>query len=271
MKKKLLLVIFLPVLLNSHAYARILKDGEERFTFLDLLQYEKPVKKGDNDKKWYLNLSAGYIKKEGNTDSENSTYSGLIKYDNNHTTLKLNYFGSYGKLDNKVNENKGTATGNFDYFLFWRFKFFFYSMSDYDKITLLTHRNGTGAGAKIYLIRNNYILIDLSGAPIRQYEKYEEQPAKEDWRWSVRGRAQLFPFSEDFSVQYYAFYIPSMKDNNNYRTIQDLYFYKKIAGSLGFKAGYRREFNTYDKKSFEENPLLKKTDSTTYFQVSLTL
>lgn len=262
------------LILSASAFAVETEDAvkeEKSFKLSDLFLYEKPVKKGDDAKKWFLNLSGGYTKKDGNTDSINTTYSSFIKYDDNHTVLKLVYNGSYGKYAGVVNENKGTGTLNFDYFLFWRIEFFSYTMSDYNKITMLTHRNGTGAGAKFYFIRNEYILVDLSGAPILQYEKYEENPAEKKWKWSIRGRVELFPFDDDFTIRYYAYYIPSMNDKDNYRTIQDFYFYKKLAGALGFKAGYRRDYNTYDKRTFEEKPLLRKTDSTIYLQMSLTL
>ncbi len=268
-----IITLFLLTLLNVALFADTETTSEDKdsFKLTDLFNYEKPARKGDDEKKWSLNISGGYTKKEGNTDSLNTMYSSFIKYDDNHTVLKLNYVGSYGKYAGIVNENKGTGTLNFDYFLFWRIEFFSYTMSDYNKITLLSHRNGTGAGAKFYFIRNKYLLIDLSGAPILQYEKYEEQTAEKHWKWSIRGRAELFPFDDDFTIRYYAYYIPSMNDKNNYRTIQDIYFYKKLAGALGFRAGYRRDFNTYDKKTFEEKPLLKKTDSTTYLQMTLTL
>ncbi len=270
-KFKKLLIIALPLFFYVPLQAGTAKDGVDQFRFTDIFRFDAPVEKNEDDKKWYLNFSGGYTEKKGNTDSTNTSYGCFIKYDNNLTELKLNYSGSYGKYKNKVNENRGTATLNFDHFLFWRIEFFSYTMSDYNKITLLKHRNGTGAGAKISLIRNDYLLIDLSGAPILQYEKYEEQPADKEWRWSIRGRAGIFPFNDDFSIRYYAYYIPAVKNKKNYRIIQDFYLYKKIAGSLGIKAGYHREFNTYDKKSFEENPLLKKTDSTTYIQATLTI
>lgn len=246
-------------------------DAADVFKFTDIFQYDMPVKKGDDEKKWYLNISGGYTKKKGNTNTTNTTFGSFIKYDNNHTVLKLNYAGSYGKSEGKVNDNRGTGTGNFDYFLFWRIEFFSYTMSDFNKITKLKHRNGTGAGFKIYLIRNKYLLVDLSGAPILQYEKYEEQPADEKWKWSIRGRAELFPFNDDFTIRYYAYYIPSIGDKDNYRTIQDVYLYIKAAGTLGIKAGYRTEYNTYDEKSFQDNLKLKRTDSTTYIQASITI
>lgn len=269
--KKICLITASSLLLFSPLAAETDEDSKAAFSISNLFSYVEPVKKGEDEKKWFLNVSGGFTKKEGNTESTNTTYSGFAKYDDDHTVLKLNYSGSYGKLKGVVNDNRGTGTANFDYFIFWRLEFFSYTMSDYNRITLLKHRNGSGAGFKFYFIRNNYLLLDLSGAPIRQYEKYEEQPAEKEWRWSVRGRIELFPFDNNFSVRYYMYYIPAMKDKSNYRTIQDLYLYAKIAGAFGIVAGYRREFNTYDKKSFQENPSLKRADSTTYIQGSITL
>ncbi len=271
---KTVLVISILLFLNSLLNAQTAETDEDKvkeFKFTDIFVFNAPVKKVDEEKKWYLNFSGGYTEKKGNTNSTNTSYGCFIKYDDNLTELKLNYSGSYGKYNKKVSENKGTGTVNFDHFLFWRFEFFSYSMSDFNRITLLKHRNGTGAGAKFSFIRNNYLLLDLSGAPIFQYEKYEEQSAKKEWRWSVRGRAGIFPFSDDFSIRYVAFYIPAVKNKDNFRVIQDLYIYKKISGALGIKAGYLREYNTYDEKYFAMNPLRKKTDSTTYIQATLTL
>lgn len=264
-------IISIFLLLSPQLGADTVKENESSFKFEDILHYQTPVKKGDTEKKWSLNMSAGYTKSSGNTDLTNNTYGFLLKYNDYITVLKLNYYGSYGKLKETVIENKGTATLNFDYFLFWRIEFFSYTMSDYNKITLLTHRNGTGAGAKIFIIRNSYLLVDLSGAPIYQYEKYEDQSPDENWKWSIRGRAEIFPFDDNFSIKYYIFYIPSMKDKSNYRTRQELTLYHKLIGPVSLKAGYRRDFNTYDKKSYEENPALQKTDSTTYVQISLAL
>ncbi len=115
------------------------------------------------------------------------------------------------------------------------------------------------------------LFIDLSGAPILQYEKYEYQDSAREWRWSLRGRTELYPFNPDFSIRYYAYYIPSMKDRHNYRTIQDLSLYKTLIGSVGIRATYRREYNTYDDKILAENPGIKQTDSLIYFQLSVTI
>lgn len=265
------LILSLVLLFTDFAYADTANSGVKPFRFTDIFHYEKPAKKSEDQKKWFLNISGGYIKKDGNTDSVNTSYSSFIKYDDDHLVLKLNGSGSYGKYAGAVNDNRGTATFNFDYFLFWRIEFFSYTMSDYNKITLLKHRNGSGAGLKFYFIRNNYLLADLSGAPIYQYEKYEYKEAEEHSKWSIRGRLELFPFDNDFSIRYFAFYIPAINDRKNYRTIQDLSFYKKLASALGIRAGYRREYNTYDRQAFETNPLLKRTDSTAYFQLSLSL
>jgi len=270
-KIKIYLTLFFTLFLCSAALADAITEGETSFSFTDIFRFDEPVRKPDDTKKWFLNISGGYTGKQGNTNSINSSFGSFIKYDDSLTVFKLSYSGSYGKFAGVVNENKGTATANFDYYLLWRIEFFSYTMSDYNKITLLKHRNGSGAGAKVYIIRNKYFLVDLSGAPILQYEKYEQQPAKEDWRWSIRGRVEIFPFSDNFYIKYYAFYIPAIADKRNFRTIQELTLNKKIAESLAIKAGYRRDYNTYDKKSYIDNPNLKRTDSTTYIQASLTL
>lgn len=261
------LSLMLPALCLS---AETVQKGETPFKITDLFEYRQPVKKGDDEKKVGINASVGYTEKSGNTDSTALIYSAQLKYDDHITEFKIYGFGSYGELKGKVNDNKGSAIVNFDYFLFWRIEFFSYTMSDYNRITKLTHRNGSGAGLKMFIIRNSYLLIDISGTPIFQYEKYEENDATEKWRWSLRGRFEIFPFSDDFSIKYVAFYIPEMGHSSSYRTTQELTISKKLSGILGLKAGYRREYNTYDKNAFIENPALKKTDSMTYIQASLT-
>jgi hypothetical protein len=241
------------------------------FSITDIFQYNQPVKKGDNEKKISLNLAGGYTEKSGNTESTSTTYSFAVKYDNNITEFRISGFGSYGKLKGVVNDNKGSGTVNFDHYLFWRIEFFSYTMSDYNKITELEHRNGSGCGIKFSIIRNDYIRLDLSGAPIYQYEKYEEEDPVKTWRWSLRGRFEIFPFDNNFHIKYAMFYIPEIGDNKNYRTIHDTVVYKKLVGALGIGAGYRREYNTYNEKAFIETPALKKTASTTYIQATLTL
>jgi len=263
--------IILLFLLSTSLYAETTPEVKDEFSFIDLFVYKQPVKKGDDKKKFSLNIAGGYTETTGNTESTATTYSGSIKYDNDITEFKISGFGSYGKVDEVVTENKGSGTINFDHYIFWRIEIFLYTMSDYNKITMLEHRNGSGCGIKFSFLRNEYLRFDISGAPIYQYEKYEEEDPEKTWRWSLRGRFEIFPFSDDFYIKYAVFYIPEIGEHENYRTTHEVTLYKKLVGALGIKAGYRREYNTYDKEAFIENPDLKKTDSTTYIQASLTL
>lgn len=261
----------LPLFIAAGLYADTETVQQNGFIFSDIFKYDQPVVKGENEKKTGLKVAGSYTEKQGNTDSTYTTYSCSLKYDDNIAEFKIYGFGSYGKLKGVVNENKGSVTVNFDYYLFWRVEFFSYSTSDYDRITELEHRNGSGCGLKYSIIRNKYLRMDISGAPIYQYEKYRHEEPDDTWRWSLRGRFEIFPFSEDFYIKYVVFYIPEMGNSKNYRTTQDVSVFKKLVGALGVSAGYRREYNTYTREAFIENPALKKTDSMTYIQAVLSL
>lgn len=241
------------------------------FSISDIFSYEHPVKKGTDDKKWSLNLGAGYMEKQGNTESMDLNYSAGIKFEDNITTLKLNWLGFYGETLGEKDENRWIATGNFDHFIIYRLEFFSFTMSDYNEIIGLHHRNDSGAGLKLIFIRNKYLLVDLSGAPVYQYEKFKDQEKNDEWRWSLRWRGEIAPFNDDITLRYYAYYIPEFGNRENYRFVQDVYLYVKLAGALGIKAGYRRDFNTYTPEILAANPLLKKTDETTYLQVSVSI
>ena len=241
------------------------------FRFRDIFSYEHPVEKSDHEKKWYLDLFGGYTEKKGNTETERISYSGAVKYDNNITAFRISYNGFYGKTGGIKDENRGTGTLNFSYYLLWRMEVFIFSTAEYNEIIELEHRNNSGGGIKFLFIRNRYVLADLSGAPVYQYEKFEQNRAQEEKRWSLRGRIELNPFNDEYMVRYYFYYIPEIGNSSNYRTIHDFSASKKIMGNVHFRSGYRREFNTYDKSILEENPLLKKTDEIIYMQLGITI
>ena len=148
---------------------------------------------------------------------------------------------------------------------------FLFSTAEYNEIIELEHRNNSGGGIKFLFIRNRYVLADLSAAPVYQYEKFEQNQAREEKRWSLRGRIELNPFNDEYMVRYYFYYIPEIGNSSNYRTIHDFSASKKIMGNVHFRGGYRREFNTYDKSILEQNPLLKKTDEIIYMQLGITI
>jgi len=244
---------------------------ESDFKLRHLFTYKHPVKKGDTEKKWNFSLFGGYTEKKGNTETERISYSAAYKYDDNITSFRASYNGFYGKTKNVKDENKGIGSFNFSYYMLWRFEFFAYSTVEYNEIIELIQRNNSGAGIKFIFIRNKYLLADLSGAPIFHYEKFEERDAEKDKRWSIRGRMELYPFDEDYMIRYLFNYIPAMDDSSNYRTIHDFAASKKIMGNIHFRAGYRREYNTYTKEILEKKPLLKKRDETLYMQIGITI
>lgn len=262
----LLMMIFFP----GSAYSGEEEHPAESFRITDIFKYNHPVIKAENEKKWNLSLSVSYTQKKGNTETMRTSYSGTIQYDDNITSFKVTGQGAYGKTSGIKDEDRGSASLNYDRYLLWHFELFTYTISDYNEITGLVHRNNSGAGLKYVFIRNSYLLLDLSGAPVLQYENYEQVDTLVDWRWSARGRLEVFPGNENFTFKCHSYYVQKMNDMNNYRTIQDLSVYKKLVGIVGVRAGYKREYDTHTKEYLVKNPLVKKTDTTYYCQASVT-
>lgn len=272
-KLKTQIILFFILLLYSQAYTQEQTPPADSsgFSIFDIFSYEHPVKKGGDEKKWSLNIGTGYMGKNGNTDSLDINYSASIKFEDNITAFKINFLGFYGETKGVKDENHWNAQGNFDHYLLSRVEFFSFTMSDYNEMIGLHHRNDSGVGLKLIFIRNNYLLVDLSAAPVYQYEKFDTMEKDDEWRWSVRWRGTILPFRDDITVRYYGYYIPELSNRGNYRLIHDLYAYFKLAESLGISAGYRRDFNTYTPELLTSKPELKKTDETTYLQLSITI
>ena len=241
------------------------------FSITDIFSYEHPLKKGEDEKKWHLNLGTGYMKNQGNIETMDFNYSAALIFDNNLTVFKLNWLGFYGETGKTMDENRWNAQGNFDYYVIDHIELFSFTMSDYNEILGLTHRNTTGAGLKLIFIRNRFLLADLSGAPVYQYEKFKALDEKKEWRWSIRWRGEIAPFDNNITLRYYGYYIPVFGDSENYRLIQDIFINLKLTDVLGINAGYRRDYNTYTPETLEALPLLKKKDELTYLQVSITI
>ena len=257
------------ILYNFYAYPESTGKQEPQFKISDIFIYNHPERKTADEKKWGFNISGSYIQKKGNTDNMRTNFSTSAQYDDNITSFKIAGTGAYGKTSGIKDENRGSLSLNFDHYLIYHLELFTYTMSDYNEITELEHRNNSGAGLKFVFIRNRYLLMDISAAPVLQYEKYEQLDRIVDWRWSLRGRAEIFPWSDNFTLKYHVYYIQKINDMDNYRAIHDVSIYKKLIGVIGVRAGYRREYDTYTAKYLAENPLVKKTDSTFYCQASI--
>jgi len=180
LKKLFFTALIITLYLPGSAYAEDTNSPEETFHLCDIFEYEHPVKKGEDEKKWSSVIAGSYIRKTGNTDTRRTNYSASIQYDDNITSFKAVFAGFYGETLDIPDENRGSITANYDRYLLWKMELFSYSTSEYNKITGLIHRNESGAGLKYVFIRNRYLLIDLSAAPILQYEKYEDVGPERD-------------------------------------------------------------------------------------------
>lgn len=239
--------------------------ASQPFSLPQLFDTAARERKADGEKLWYFTLAGMYIRKNGNTDTLDSSLSSSVRYDDNIAEGILSYSGSYGETKSVRDENKGSVYAGLDWYLLSRFEIFFYSQSDYDRMTDLAYRNVSGAGGKLVFVRNRFWKADLSGAPVYQYEKYSGEGAGREWRWSVRGRITLAPESDLLRIQYVYFYIPSMEHPRGFRQSHDLSASLTPGKALLLKAGYRRDYDA----SVPEGK--RKADSKYYAQAGLSL
>lgn len=240
-------------------------DASQPFVFSQLFDTDTRVRKAEEEKRWFFALTGMYARKNGNTDTLDSSLSSSVRFDDNIVEGVLSYSGSYGETKSVRDENKGSVYAGLDWYLVSRFELFFYSQSDYDRMTDLAYRNVSGGGGKLVFVRNRFWKADLSGAPVYQFEKYSGERADREWRWSVRGRVTLAPESELLRLHYVYFYIPSMGDSREYRQSHEFSVLLTPGKALLLKAGYRRDYDA----SVPDGR--KKADSKYYAQAGLSL
>lgn len=240
------------------------RDPSPSFRSEHLFSFVPPQKKGPEEKKWSWYLAGWYNRSTGNTDTLKTNAETRLTMDDNISNLTLSYLTFYGKYLGTRNENRGTGMLKFDHYVVSRVELFTYTQSEYNRMALLKYRNNTGAGVKYVFIKNPWWLLDLSGAPVVQYEKYETKGASTDWRWSVRLRSVITPV-QGVECNVTWFYIPDMSDIHNYRTSLNAYLNIRIRESLALRLGYLGQHNS------NALPGTKKTDRITYAQVGINL
>ncbi len=233
--------------------------SEKNFSIIDIFSYNAPKIKKPGEKRNSFDVFSGYNRKTGNTDSENFNYSASYSFDDNITEFQISYSGSYGKSSGETIENQGSLGLNLDHYILYRLEIFSFTFSEYNRITDLDHRNSSGIGLKFVFFKNRYLQLDLSGAPLYQYEKISNEAEKE-WRLSGRGRLKIMPGNRSFSLSYRVFYIPLIEDMDIYRVKQNASLDLKIFEYLTLRIFYEYEYNTYNDEILKENPDLKKTD-----------
>lgn len=229
-----------------------------------VFSYTSPIKKPPEKKKWFFNLAGLYMRKVGNTDNLNANMQTDINYDDNISELEISYRTFYSETKKKVYENKGTGLLKFDHYIFPRTEFFVFTQSEYSKAAKLSHRSNSGAGAKFNFFKNDYWKMDISAAPIYQYENYNDRDENTNFRWSFRYRIKITPI-KDITASFISFYIPEIDDFGIYRFTIDTYISIKLTEYIALKTGYIHDFNK------DALPGTKRYDDTTYAQISLNI
>ena len=266
-KRGILILIVLFSLTGSNLFSQSElpeKTGEESSSFWSFFSVIPAKEKGPDEKKWFFTIGGWYTKNIGNTDNMNTNMETAITYDNNISEFLISYMGFYGEAGGKINERKGSGIMKFDHFIVPRIEIFFFTLSEYNTPARLRHRNNSGAGLKFVFVKNQFMKLDLSGAPVYQYEEYIGEDSTTDPRWSIRGRIRITPIKQ-LVFSYVYFYIPEIDDAKTYRLDLDTYVSMGISKYLSLKVGYLNKYN--------KNALLgtKKTDETYYAQLSVKL
>jgi len=210
----------------------------------------------EDEKKFFLSIGGWYSYNSGNTSTLNSNASASLEYRDGITEVHSSYKVFYKNARNSDTGNRETTekkmTGIFkvDHYLTSRFEIFAFARFDNDKLSRLSFRNNSGAGIKFIIFNSDYLLTDLSGAPIFQYEKFEDTDPSNEARGSFRFRVKIFPF-KPVKISTSAFYIPKFRDFENYRAsvntsleidIAELKWTKE--NSISMQVGYKREYNS---------------------------
>ncbi len=229
-----------------------------------IFSYVHPAQKKGDEKVWYLTLGGMYERKLGNTDTLRSNAAVELKFDDEISSMILTYQGFYGTANGVKNEDRGSAVARVDHYIQPRIEIFTYSWSEYNLMADLTHRNNTGAGVKLAILRNYFWRMDLSGAPVYQYEKYRTREDTRDWRWSIRYRALATPVKYTL-LSFICFYIPKMNETRDHRVVIDSKLTVNITPELALSAGYIRNYNS------NPYPGTKGLDTNLYSQAALKL
>lgn len=258
-------VLFLLALRQAPA-AQETGDGEQETppSLQSVFSYEEPVRKEPDDKRWFLTLSGWYERKTGNTDTLKTNGQTDIVFDDNISEFRMGGRIFYGENAGLVNEHKATGVVKYDHYFLPHFEMFIFSQSDYNVPAKLSLRNNSGAGIKFAFFRNAFWKMDISGAPVYQYEDYKTRDTREEIRCSLRYRVVVTPI-RSVVLSFASFYIPRMTDWSAYRSVLDSTLSVSLTKIIALKAGFLRNYNS------NALPGTRRLDDTAYAQVSLSL
>lgn len=234
------------------------------FSWTDVFACIPPVRRGPGDKTLFFTLGGMYIKKIGNTDFLTSNVKADFRYDDDITELELYYDAYYTEVKERITEKKQSGLFRLDHLIVPRIEAFLYSKSESNEITRILHRNNSGAGLKLVLVRNDYWKVDISGAPIHQYEHIMNTDPADQWRWSVRFKTTVTPIGF-VSLRYVFFYIPKIDESAVYRFSHDVNMSIAVYKNLSLSVAYLHEYNN------NPAPGVKNVDETVTAQISINL
>ncbi len=228
-----------------------------------------PELKNPAEKKWKLDLGGWYERKWGNTEAEKINGSFGYVYDSGISSFNMSGRGFFEKTGDEETVNNASGEIKLDHYILKRVELFIFTFSEYDAIADLAYRNNSGGGVKFVFLRNRFLKLDLSGAPVYQYEKYENVSRDHDFRASFRYRLRWNPF-ESLKFDWVVFYVPKADDFSVYRTSSDSSVKFDLKGlpfsresTIGFRTGYVVKYNSSPAEDTE------KMDRTVYAEVSL--
>jgi hypothetical protein len=132
----------------------------------------QPMREKDPDeKRWYLTVGGWYERKLGNTDSMRANGSADLEYKSGIAVLLVSYQQFYSELNGDQFENNISGIIKYDHYLVSYLEYFIFNQAEFNDITGLRLRNGTGTGLKFVFFRNIYWTADISAAPVFEYQR----------------------------------------------------------------------------------------------------
>jgi putative salt-induced outer membrane protein YdiY len=205
---------------------------------------------GPDKKKWFFDITASYSLAMGNTNTQTLGAGFKLKYEDGRMEWHLGSHYNYGQTSGTDSTNNFFGSILYDYYLHKRWEIFVFSVFEFDFIANLAFRNNTGLGIKFVILKNWLWKMDISAAPIFQYELSTANVESIDPRLSFRYRWKITPHPV-FTFNMVIFYIPNILNFASFRYTFDSYIlinlieFEKINGSkLMLKAGYLRKYNS---------------------------
>lgn len=241
-----------PFLLSSFSEVYVTSSdtsSSKKISQAGMFFYDPPIRKQDDQKRWFLRFTPGFKLLSGNTDLITLKGELGLTFDDGITEYSNNISVSYSRVNKELAVNNGHLLLKYDRYIYKRWEFFVFSKFEYDIVAELSIRNNSGAGVKFVAFNNKYWRTDISLAPVFQYERYEQIEKDIDARFSLRYRLQLTPV-ESLHLSATLFYIPNIANFSDYRIELSTPLKTKLisfsrSGHLSLVVGYLLRYNSF--------------------------